>query len=241
MDHHSYRNNEEYQAFDNFVKENPPILTFQRELLEVDRTDRILPIEYTAWLPEFGGDPKEDFDKRPLAVSYNWGRSSESRVYMHAAIFNNAPRRGYDVVSEFSHVEKAVSENPDSEKWLSVHVPHYARIDVKEVQKFVRMSKIAIIMPGAGVKTFRHGENCGDAIMAIPQDRLAWSYPWTSENSIRLDSAWTSGSLPVDELCDFLRRKDLHDIYVNAMENARNYRYETYMRRWVCGNIEKFL
>jgi len=229
--------NEEWRKFDEFVRDHPPLMTFKRELLEKDRTETLLPIEYTSWLPEYGMDTKDEFLKRVLEISYIWSRSHEHRMDAHAAIFSNAGKFGYDVVSDYSHLERAVAENSSSLKWLSVHVPHYARIDVKDCQKVVRQSRVTIAMAGCGVKCFRHGENCSDAIMAIPVDKLAWSYPWDQSNSIRFVGA---ENLP-EVLSNELMRPDIYELYCQAMINGQNYRYETYLRRWVMGNIEKLL
>ena len=235
IEHPAFRDHAEYQKFDQFVRDNPPVLTFQRELLEKDRTDKLLPIEYLSWLPEHGNDTKDDFLKRPLEVSYYWGRSSEWRVQMQGDIFAEAAARGFDVLTQFDHVDKAIQDNANSKKWLAVFTPHYSRIRVEDIQYIVRKSKVTIIMPGAGIKTFRHGEHCGDAIMALRNDRLAWAYPWTAvQNCLNAEFAWTIWS-------DLQDQDRLYDIYVAAMENARNYRPAEYLRRWVNGNIERVL
>ena len=225
--------NEHYQKFDQFIRENPPILTFQRELLQKDRTDKLIPIEYTSHLQEFGADTKDQFLKRPLEVSYYWGRSSEDRVRVQAEIFNLAAKKGFDVLTQFNFVEPAIKDNPNSKKWLAVFAPHYARLDVNEVQVIVRKSKATIVMPGCGVKTFRHGESCGDSIMVESHNNLAWSYPWTaSQNCLEMSHL---------DSFDELKEDWLYDIYTAAMDNARNYRIDTYLRRWVVGNIERCL
>lgn len=226
--------NEEYRKFDQFMRDNPPILTFQRELLQKDRTDRLIPIEYAAWLPEVGASPKEEFLKRPLDCSYYWGRSHEARLEMHANIFSWARTGGYDLLSEWNHVDKAIADNPHSRKWLAVYAPHFSRIDVREVQSFLQKSKVTIVMNGAGVKTFRHGEACQDAILAVPKDELAWSYPWVwGQNCLKAD---------VKTILDALMTPDsLYELYMNGMANASNYRYDAYLRRWVVGNIERCL
>jgi len=239
--HPSFAHHEEYIKLQHFMLDNPPILTFQRELLERDRSDTLVPIEYLSWLPDDRGmDTKEQFLKRPLDVSYIWSRSHEERPKMHGAIFDCCGGWGYDVISEFSHVERALQESRSAKKWLSVHVPHYARIDVREVQKFVKMSKITISMPGCGVKCFRHGEVCQDAIMAMLKDELAWSYPWNYGNSIPICSS-DIDERQITEISNSLENQDLYNIYIAAMENGRKYRSETYLRQWVMGNIQRVL
>lgn len=242
LSHHRFKiqseANDSYRKFDEFVRNNPPILTFQRELLQRDRNERRVPIEYTHWVREYGNDTKEEFLKRKLEVSYNWSRSHEDRLTVHAAIFRYASSFGYDVISEFSHVERALHENVNTPKWLSVHVPHYARIDVHDVQNYIRMSKVTIVMPGCGNKCFRHGEVCCDAIMAMPENNLAWSYPWHMGNSIPMHH---NDLFSIKYIIDDLNSEDLYEIYANAMENGRNYRYDTYIRRWIIGNIARVI
>lgn len=235
--------NEGYRKFDDFVVHNRPILTFQRELLKKDVSDKVLPIDYLAGLPDRGMASREEFGKRPLEVSFNWGRSHEARMWMHGAIFQSAGRFGYDVVSEFSHVDKAIADNPGSLKWLSVHVPHYARIDVQEVQKVVERSRITVVLGGAGVKTFRHGEVAADAVMAIPRNGLAWAYPWDETNSIQIRPCKmpADAAFCVEQIMNHNMRPDLYEIYCAAIENSRRYRPDFYLRNHVMAQIEKVL
>ncbi len=243
MEHPAFRQSKEYRKFDDFVREHPPIMTFQRELLAKDVTDRLQPIEYLNWLRnDHGNDTEEEFKKRPLEVAFNFGRSSETRMWLHGEIFKSAGRFGYDVISEFSHIDKALEDNKTSFKWLSVHVPHYARIDVHDVQKINRKAKVGIILNGAGVKTFRTGETCADFIMAMPKDKLAWAYPWDHSNSIVLPQLTEmSAHEAAEKVRNELMRVDLYQLYGEAMANAQRYEYATYLRRHVSNQIQKFL
>src|SRR3990167_974536 len=62
--HHWGRNTEkfdflqsdEWKKFEDFVIDKPPELTFCRELLQKDVTDKLLPVEYVNWQPEFPVD-----------------------------------------------------------------------------------------------------------------------------------------------------------------------------------------
>lgn len=239
--HPSFQN-EEWLKFDTFVRNFPPIMVFQRELLEKDRTDKVLPLDYLAWLPELGGENEEDFTKRPIEVEFDWGRSHEGRMWLHGAIFENAGGLKYDVISQFEHMDRALQES--GRKWLSVHTPHYARLDVRELQHVVRKSKISVVMPGAGQKTFRCGERALDTIMAMPRHRLAVAYPWNSDNSIVLPEI--KNVINALEACGTLNDavqdpKHLYKIYCSAMENGLNYRLENYARRWIGGNVERVI
>ncbi len=228
--------------FDQFIEIHPPLLTFQRELLLDDCTDTLLPLDYMNWLPEYGNDTKEDFIKRQIEVEFDWGRSSEGRMWLHGAIFQQATHLGYEPVSEFCHLEHAL-RGGNSRAWLSVHTPWYARLDVRQLQDIVRRSLITVVMPGAGGKTFRGSERASDAIMAMPRHRLACPYPWNESNSIVLPEIKTvaDANEAVQVLANSLMRTDLYEIYCNAMENARNFRPSEYGRRWIAANVEKAL
>jgi len=230
----------EWHRFDQFVQESPPVAVFKRELLEKDRKEGLYPIEYTHWLPEYGLDTQEEFTKRPLELINTWGRSHEARMWFHGSIFTQAPSLGYGVISQFDHIDK---EPKDGKKWASIHVPWYARIDVREVQKFNRQSKVIATLPGCGYKTFRHGESCLDGIMAMPWNRLAWSYPWTPSNSIIVPEfeGTTSGEHACATIHHVLKKDPelTYDLYCRAIQNGQNYRYDTYLRRWVFANIAR--
>lgn len=231
--------NPEWRKFDDFVRQNPPKARFHRELVRDDEGADTFPLDYLNWLPEKPMDTREDFLKRPLDVLFNWGRSSERRMALHGSIFQLAGAFGYDVISEWSHIPKAISEAPNARKWASIHAPHYARIDVREVQEFNRQARVNIVMGGAGRKTFRHGECCGDAVMAMEYDGLAWAYPWTTENNCL---QFFGSEDAVGNICNLLMdHEGMWEIYINAMMNSRNYRPPEYMRRHVYNKIEKCL
>lgn len=239
---HSAFQSPEWEKFDKFVRDNPPKMVFQRELLKSDVTEKVQPLDYLNWLPVYGNDTKDEYLSRPLDISFNFGRSHESRMWFHGAVFQNAGRFGYDVVSEFSHVEKELTGK--GRKWLSVHSPHYARIDAREVQKINRKALITVVLEGAGKKTFRLGECCADGVMAIPINGLAMAYPWTCENSIQL---WPLESPEyavnaVKSISDALMDRDrLYEVYCAAMENSLNYQPVDYMRRHVAERVKNHL
>lgn len=233
--------NPEWRKFDDFVRQKPPIMRFQRELLEQDRDDKTQPVEYVSHLTDYGMSTKDEFKARQMDCLYNWGRSSEYRMALHGAIFQFAGKFGYEVISEWNHIPLVTAR---SKKWASVHVPHYARIDVKEVQKHNLQSKIGIVMNGCGKKVFRTGEICQDLVMAIQSDNLAWSIPWTDgHNCLRLniDSMESSQyEAAIKKICNAVMNIDwLYEIYCNAMATAREYHFETYLRRQIVAKIEK--
>ncbi len=226
--------NEHWKAFDDFVRFNSPVLTFKRELLSKDASDRVKPIEYLSWLPDEGSDTKDDYGKRPLDVSYNWGRSSERRMEMHADIFRWAQKGGFDVLTEWAHVDPAIKDNPTSRKWLAVYAPHYSRIDVRDVQRYNRMSRVGIAMGGCGRKVFRTGEMCLDTLLAVEQDSLAWTYPWVPyQNCLPANAEAILNAL--------IEPEKLYALYCAGVENGRNYEYHSYLRRHVQANIERLL
>lgn len=244
---HQWFQTDDWKRFDEFVRKYPPICTFQRELLEADRRPYRLPAEYLNYWPEVNPQSKDEFMARPIDVCYQWGRSSESRVRLHANIFRQSSYRGYPVVSEMGHVENELREGRRG-LWCTMHTPHYARRDIREVVEMFNKSKIVVSMAGCGQKTFRGGE-IPDSIIAFPKDNLAWGIPYDSgKNCLRMSTGLGPNSIVHDrenveigELCEMLARNDLYDVYRRAVEVADRLRPERYMGEYVVPAIQRNL
>lgn len=227
----------EWGNLDGFVRDNPPALTFKRELFERDRSDTLVPIE---WLCDHVIPPivsKEQFDSRPFDVFYNWGYSNPSRVHLHAEIFRAMADRGIDVLSEFRQLESYPIS--DQHRWVSIFSPWWMRTHLQAVLDFQQKSKVSVAMPGAGIKTFRDSEAPIGAIMAKPDDNLAWSYPWIhQQNCIRMEEG-----RHFDDIRTTLNYAliNLYDIYVEGQRNLANYQCETYVKNYILPKIEAVL
>ncbi len=216
-----YNRNPQWAMFESWVAEHPPVCQFKRELLEKDRSDRLLPFEYLVFDEPPPRESRGQFDARPISVMYNWGRSSEKRVRLHADMFADSSRLGYEIISQFDHIDRFFHENPNPGRrvWCSVYAPSYARIRNEGIVELYLRSKISVAENGAGCKTFRDREIM-NSVMARPFDKLAWTYDWMhGHNCIRYPAG-----LGVEVIYGALESADLYQIYQNALLTLDQYR-----------------
>lgn len=215
---------EQYRRFDEFIASKPPLLTFTRELLRKDVTDNHLPIDYPAWIEPPQVESKEQFDRRFLRGFFFWGRSSESRVQLHGDIWKAASKRGYSVCDNIYFFEEFL-KHEDGHKWVSLWSPHYCRIPIEKILSINGMAKVSIAMFGAGIKTFRACESSFNSVMAMPEDKMAWAYPWINDvNCIRF------GNYPLETIEQYLENQRLYEIYCAGVENCRKYYLPNYIQ-----------
>lgn len=223
---------DEYEKLDKWVVEVKPILQFKRELRLGDRGDSLLPAEFLCYLPKTPIQNKEEFDKRPMEVFNSWGYSHPLRRSLHGDIFRFADDHGIHVIDSWEqdgHFE-------GNHNWSTIHVPHYLRKHISEIQKWMDRAKICVSLPGAGIRCFRHAE-ISNSIMALVHDPLCWSTDWVNGvNCIRLETG-----KEFDGLLEATKRENLHDIYVNAQETLDRYRPERYAKEYVIPNIKRCL
>ena len=225
-----------WERLDEFIKENPPVLYFKRELLKKDATAKVLPIEYPNWQKEYPTQTREQFNARPISVLNYWGRSHEARLIVHGEIWKNAARKGYAVCDNIYYINHFMREDSNINKWVSLWIPHYARIDISEILKINEMSKLCISLPGAGVKCFRQtGEAVVNGIVVMPEDNLEYSYPFVNNvNCIKfpietvtgVDKEW--GVIEAVEKA--LLNNNLYDIYLESLLVAEFYRVDNYTK-----------
>jgi hypothetical protein len=215
---------EHYKRFDDFVASKPPLLTFTRELLKKDVTETHVPIDYPCW---FGvNDPvsEREFNNRPLSSFFFWGRSHEARVKLHGRMWTEATDKGFDICDNLAFFEKFML-NEGGRKIVSVHLPHYYRLDIKELLAINNLSKTSIALPGAGIKTFRHVESSYNSVMIKWYDELAWQFPWVGlENCIT-----TFEGMEIKDL-DYLLTTNLYEIYKAGVANCKNYQIDNYVK-----------
>lgn len=241
---HPWFQSDEWKRFDDFVRERPPVLIFQRELRQCEVTERRLPCDYLNFMPNVAPESRDQFNARPIDVCFQWGLSSESRVRLHANIFRQSSYRGYHVVSELSHIDREARERKGL--WCAIHTPHFARHSQPDVQQMFARSKIVVAMAGCGQKTFRHGE-IPNSIMAFPNDELARGVSYQDgSNCLRLSTGLGRESIAkdnveIEEFSKALERTDLYDIYLRAVEVANQLRPENYLAKHVIPAVERAL
>jgi hypothetical protein len=232
----------DWLEFCTWVRDNPPLIYFKRELLDKDRTEKVLPIEYPCFNPIPEPQSFQDFCARPIEVSYLWGESHPDRVKLHVEMYEGQSSFGYHLLDNAMHIEGCFNDVGAGQRrvWLSQKVPHYARYAMEDVLMIGMASKISVSMPGAGVKCFRHSESPINSVMMKVRDELAWSYPWKSiynclcpqdkERIINVCSAATNDA-----------KKLLYTIYRNGVENCRNYHIDNYIPNYVLDSIASAL
>ncbi len=227
--------NSEWQKFSSFVRDNPPILQFVRELYQEDASRFIRPLEWPCPHAPWDLEPKQNFDTRPFEVFYWWGWSSCLRPQLHGKIYQEACDRGYEVISHLDHVDAKIHQ--PGRKWISSHIPHTHRVDFSQIGLRQAQSKIVVSMPGAARKCFRSTEAPLHSVMAMMDDGLVWAHEWKHErNCIRI-----SEGNEIQNLELAIKADDLHQIYLNSQATLDLYRPINYIHNHILPSIEAVL
>lgn len=233
-----YGNIGEWGTLDLFFRENPPALTFQRELPIDKAGPGFAPIDflYPPGTPKARLSTPAEYATRKFDVFYAWGFSNQARARLHGDIFRMMSHEGINVLSSFSQLS---SQGASPRSWVSIYTPWFDRTSMPEIYQWQRQSKIAVAMPGAGRKTFRDNEASNGSLLALQYDGLVRAYPWVhGENCIRM----RIGSETKD-LRTALERspEELYQIYANCQRHLDLYRNESYIPNYVIPQIQKHL
>lgn len=215
--------NKGWVTFDKWVKENPPKILFKRELLKKDVSDTVKPIEYPCIVEHWPSQHKELFDARPLNVFQYWGRSNEHRLRIHGEIWVHAYKKGFSVCDNLYYMANFL-KNEIGEKWATLWIPHWARIDIEHLMVVNNVSKLSLSWEGAGNKCFRSAEAPVNSVMVMHRNELAWTFPWDESNCILVEH-----SKEIEGIEEALKYPHLHDIYLQGILNCHKYRLETYL------------
>lgn len=233
----SFLKGDGWERLHNFIEANKPKFYFKRELKLKDKTDTILPIEYPNWQPDYQLDTVEEFNNRPVAALNYWGRSHEARLILHGEIWKSAPKIGYSVCDNIFTFNSFMQDDSNPFKIATFNIPHYSRIDISEIMKINALSKLSISLFGCGKKCFRStGESVVNSIVVLPEDDLAYSYPFidgvnciifsTNGDVTGLKKEWDILGTVVKSL----NSQTLYDIYVEGKKVADFYRIDNYIR-----------
>ena len=215
---------DEWEKFDDFIRDCPPAVTLKRELLQDDACDTLRPIEYPSIITPIPIQSKEEFNNRPLSAVYYFGRSHEERLRIHSDVWRNASKYGYSVCDNLYYFNGFMA-NETGKKYASFHIPHYARHPIESVLTINGLGKFGIVPFGAGRKTFRHTEVTANSIMLTWKDNLAWSFPWQDgKNCFVCDIGEEVETIEELSTCD------LYDVYRGGVENWKNYEYNNYIK-----------
>ncbi len=225
----SYRfQGNEWSKFDEWVKNNPPKYHFIREILKKDVTGNIHPLDYPCYAPVYESGNKATFDLRPINVFNFWGRSSEYRVKVHADIWLHSSENGASVCDNMYYFNKFLAEENNSNKWVTLNIPHFSRVDIQNIYNINGFSKLSLSLKGCGNKCFRMSESPVNSIMVMEENDIAYAYEWVhGVNCIKFKGN------PIDAIEEALKRDDLFEIYCRGLENIDKYRLINYTKNYL--------
>lgn len=227
---------EGWQKLERFVANNPPKVYFKRELLSKDVTNTLLPIEYPNFQPPYPIQTKEMFNKRPISALWYWGRSHEARLLLHGKFWESAAKKGYAVCDNIYQYNDFLHYETNPVKFVTLHIPYYARLPITELLKINGDSKLSVSLPGCGNKCFRStGEAIVNSICIMPEDNLAYSLPFIHGiNCIKFPKQSVDGISKewdvIGSIEEALKRDDLYDIYLKSVMVADFYRVDNYSK-----------
>lgn len=219
--------NGDWIKFDNWVKENPPKLFFKRELLKENVTHIVKPIEYPCVIDKWPIQSEQEFNSRPVSVFQYWGRSNEHRIRIHGQIWNHAFKKGFQPCDNVYYINQYLKEE-QGEKWITLWIPHWARIEIDKLMPVNNISKLSLSWEGAGFKCFRHSEAPVNSVMVMHKNDFAWAYGWDKSNCILVEHG-----KEIEGIEAALNNPNLYNIYLRGVENCDKYRIENYIKNYI--------
>lgn len=226
---------EGYRQFDEWVRYNPPKIFFKRELLKKEARGNIHPIQYPCLHEIPPVQSKEQFDNRVLQVFYSFGISHEYRKELHALIWAKSGAYGYAVADNLYLLNQFIEAEKTPKKWLSVHIPYWARQPIETIIAINGLAKVSISIAGAGRVCFRHMESPINSVMYMWEDEIKWSYDFIhNANCIK-----SKQGREVETIIEALENPNLYDIYLAGVETVKKYQVTEYINNYLKPLIEK--
>lgn len=222
---------EDWKQFDDFIRGNPPVVYFKRELLNKDRSELVHTIDYPCWAEIPPIQSRNEFNKRVVEVFFFWGRSHEERVKLHSSFWSNSSRNGASICDNIYQYQKFIQEESNPKKWVTLYMPHYSRIDISHLLNINGQSKLSVSLFGAGRKCFRTtGESSVNSVMVMQNSEANYTYPWVHGANCLM---FPDTKADVTLLDEFLQRPELYEIYCNGVENTRKYQIDNYVNNYI--------
>ncbi len=221
-----FMNCEGYLKLDEFISNNPPKVSFVRELLLEDVRENVHPISYPCFLPAIPVQTKEQYLSRPFETIFSWGLSHEYRKELHAQIWMQAGKHGYTVLDNVHYINGFLQHEPNPKKWLTLNIPWYNRYPMEDFIQVNGMAKISVSISGAGRSCFRHCESPVNSAMLMWNDNLAWHEWWDHGiNCIKCDKGDE-----IETINEWLKKPDeLYEVYLKGVETVDKFRFENYI------------
>lgn len=218
---------DKWKVFDDFVRDNPPTISFYRELLQEQVTDKMLPISYPCFIPQQPIHTFEEFNNRAFEVFYSFGISHEFRKNIHANIWTWSSKYGYTVADNLFILEHFLANETNPRKWASIHIPWWSRQPIEVITERMMSGKIGISPAGAGRCCFRHLEIPTVSPMIMWEDNTAWHQnDWThGVNCIKCEQG-----TEVETAIEWLKHpSELYKIYLKGIETIDKFRFDRYV------------
>lgn len=227
---------EQWEKLNDFVAKKPPIVYFKRELLKKDATETFIPIEYPCWQSAYAVQTREQFNARRMDVFHYWGHSHEARRIFQGNAYLHAVKNDITIIDNLYYLQGFLNEN-HKRYWATMHIPHFARLDIAQLLQFNYDAKLCLSFAGAGRKCFRHAEAPTTSVLAMQDDEIAWSFPWVhGENCIKFKDENV-----IEVIEEALKREDIYDIYLAGLENNDRYRMGRYASEYIEPTIKKHI
>lgn len=215
---------DEWKKFHDWASSCETLLCFKRELdAETAKIDGYVPIEYPCLVDAWPIQTKEGFNARPISSFHYWGRSNEQRLILHGKTWEHASKKSFSVCDNLYYINSFLREER-GEKWVTINIPHYERVDLNNLMEINNLSKISISLPGAGNKCFRHSESPVNSVMLMQKNPLVWSFKWDESNCIIAEPG-----KEIEAIDEALKDEYLYDVYLEGMNNVDKYRLKNYL------------
>lgn len=216
-----------WKVFDDFVRDNPPTISFYRELLQEQVTDKILPISYPCFIPPIPIQSKEEFNNRVFEVFYSFGVSHEYRKDLMGQFWQMSGKYGYSLADNLFLLEHFIANETNPKKWASIHIPWWARQPMDVIMERNGSAKISISIAGAGRGCFRHCESPVNSVMLMWSDNMAWHKDiWEhGVNCLKCEQG-----KEIETAIEWLSKTDeLYEIYVKGVEKVDFFRLNNFV------------
>ena len=218
---------DKWKVFDDFVRDNPPTISFYREALQEQINERLLPISYPCFIPPQPMQTKEDFNKRIFEVFYTFGISHEYRKDLMGQFWQMSGKYGYALADNIFILDHFIFNESNPKKWASIHIPWWARQPIEVITERNGSAKISICVAGAGRCCFRHLESPTNAAMLMWDDNTAWHQKdWIHGfNCIKCEQG-----KEIETIVEWLAKPDeLYDVYINGVVTVDKFRFQNYI------------
>ena len=215
-----------WKVFDDFVRDNPPAISFYREALQEQITEKLLPISYPCFIAPQPIQSEDEFNNRIFEVFNTFGISHEYRKELHGQIWQQSGRHGYSVADNLYILDHFI-QYEKGRKWASIHIPWWARQPIEAITERNKSSKIGISIAGAGRSCFRHTEIPTVSAMLMWEDDLAW-HKGIWEHGVNCIKCEQGNE--IETAIEWLQKpKELYQIYLKGIETVNQFRFDNYI------------